>query len=460
MGKVLIVDDEQGIRRILASNLRLDSHVVCDADSAAAAIALLSREDFDVVITDQKMPGGTGMDVFRAVQEASPATSVIFLTAVGTVELAVETMRSGAFDFITKPFSPDVVRATVRRACERTALLRENAALRTAVRKLEGADEILGESQAIRAVRASILRVAGMNSTVMITGETGTGKELVARAIYRNSARADKPFIAINCAAVTETLIESELFGHEKGAYTGADRARAGLFETAHEGTLFLDEIAELSPAAQAKLLRILADGEFQRVGSNHTRKVDVRVIAATHRNLRDRVQKGLFREDLYYRLAVVPIHLPPLRERREDIPILSSALLASIAQEIKVPKRPISDAALDKLRAYSFPGNIRELRNLLERALILGQAPELQPEDFPLPPGDIASTPIHHQLSLPEVARLLPEEIDLREALTQIERDLIGRALESSGGVQAQAARKLGLSRSDLGYKVSKYGL
>jgi len=460
MGKVLVVDDEQGIRRILGANLRQDSHVVCEADSAAAAIVLLTREDFDVVITDQKMAGGTGIDVLRAVQETSPATSVVFLTAVGTVELAVESMRLGAFDFLTKPFNQDVVRATVRRACERTALLRENEALRTTVRKLEGADEILGSSESIRAVRGSILRVAGLNTTVMVTGETGTGKELVAKAVHRNSRRAGKPFIAINCAAVTETLLESELFGHEKGAYTGADRARAGLFETAHEGTLFLDEVGELSPAAQAKLLRILADGEFQRVGSTHTRKVDVRVIAATHRNLQEHVQKGLLREDLYYRLAVVPIHLPPLRERREDIPVLCSALLARIAQEIKVPNRSISPPALDKLLPYSFPGNIRELRNLLERALILGQGPDLQPEDFPLQPLEMFSASAQRELSVSQIAELLPDEIDLRDTLTQLERALISRALKDSGGVQAKAARRLGLSRSDLGYKVTKYGI
>ena len=460
MGKVLVVDDEQGIRRILGANLRQDSHVVCEADSAAAAIVLLTREDFDVVITDQKMAGGTGIDVLRAVQETSPATSVVFLTAVGTVELAVESMRLGAFDFLTKPFNQDVVRATVRRACERTTLLRENEALRTTVRKLEGADEILGSSESIRAVRGSILRVAGLNTTVMVTGETGTGKELVAKAVHRNSRRAGKPFIAINCAAVTETLLESELFGHEKGAYTGADRARAGLFETAHEGTLFLDEVGELSPAAQAKLLRILADGEFQRVGSTHTRKVDVRVIAATHRNLQEHVQKGLLREDLYYRLAVVPIHLPPLRERREDIPVLCSALLARIAQEIKVPNRSISPPALDKLLPYSFPGNIRELRNLLERALILGQGPDLQPEDFPLQPLEMFSASAQRELSVSQIAELLPDEIDLRDTLTQLERALISRALKDSGGVQAKAARRLGLSRSDLGYKVTKYGI
>jgi DNA-binding NtrC family response regulator len=369
-------------------------------------------------------------------------------------------MRDGAFDFLTKPFVPDVVRATVRRACERTALLRENAVLRTAVLKLEGADQILGDSQGIRSVRESISRVAGMNTTVLITGETGSGKELVARAIFRNSLRANRPFVAINCAAVTETLLETELFGHEKGAYTGADKARAGLFETAHEGTLFLDEVAEMSQAAQAKLLRVLADGEFQRVGSNLTRRVDVRVIAATHRSLREYVQKGLFREDLYYRLAVVPIHLPPLRERGADIEILCGALSAKIAQDIKVPNRPLSPAALSKLVGYAFPGNIRELRNLLERALILGQGPDLQPEDFPLQPPMFRLNSLGKELTIEQLVSHLPQHLDLRDALTRLERNLIARALESSGGVQAEAARRLSLSRSDLGYKVNKYAL
>ena len=252
MGKVLIVDDEPSMRRIVKANLRQDSHISVEASSPSEAIALLLKEDFDVVITDQKMAGGSGLDVLRAVQESDPTTSVIFLTAVGTVELAVESMRQGAFDFLTKPYVLDVMRATIRRACERTALLRENAVLRTTVRKLEGADEIIGESKGIRYVRELISRVAGANSTVLITGETGTGKELVARAIHRNSARSNRPFIAINCSAVTETLLESELFGHERGAFTGAEKARNGLFEAAHEGTLFLDEVAEMSPAAQA----------------------------------------------------------------------------------------------------------------------------------------------------------------------------------------------------------------
>lgn len=460
MAKVLIVDDEPGMRRILDVNLRRDSHVVVEAAGVSEALDLIRRDDFDVILTDQKMPDGSGLDILSAAQEDDPTTSVIFLTAVGSVELAVESMRQGAFDFLTKPFVPEVVRSAIRRASERTALLRENEALKTTVRKLEGADEIIGDSAAIRRVREFIGRVAGTNTIVLITGETGTGKELVARAIHRNSSRAQKPFVAINCAAVTETLLESELFGHEKGAFTGADKARAGLFETAHEGTLFLDEVAEMSQAAQAKLLRVLADGEIQRVGSRVTRKVDVRVLAATHRKLEERVQNGLFREDLYYRLAVVPVHLAPLRERSEDLADLCTALASRISAEMKVPAKPISSAALAKLTTYTFPGNIRELKNLLERALILGQNPELQPEDFPLQSPMMISQPLPMDLSVEEIAAHLPKHLDLRETMAQLERALIIRSLTLARGVQAEAARHLGLSRSDLGYKVSKYGL
>ncbi len=457
MGKILVVDDEQGMRRIIKANLRQDFHVCVEASSPSEAIALLSKEDFDVVLTDHRMSGGTGLDVLRAVQESDPTTSVIFLTAVGTVELAVESMRQGAFDFLTKPYVLDVMRATIRRACERTALLRENAVLRTTVRKLEGADEIIGESKGIRLVRDLISRVAGANSTVLITGETGTGKELVARAIHRNSPRAVRPFIAINCAAVSETLLESELFGHEKGAFTGADKARNGLFEAAHEGTLFLDEVAEMSPAAQAKLLRVLATAEIQRVGSTTTRKVDVRVLAATHRNLQDRVNEGQFREDLFYRLAVVPIGLPPLRERKDDIEPLCSMLCARIAREMKMPIKRVSENATRKLEGYSFPGNIRELANLVERAFILGQHAELEPEDFPIGSGAIFSNRQGGEMTVEQLASRLPEQLDLREILGKLERILIERSISASGGVQAEAARRLGLSRSDLGYKLNK---
>lgn len=460
MAKVLVVDDEPGMRRILELNLRRDAHVVMEAEGAAEAIDRLKREDFDVVLTDQKMPDGSGLDVLHAAQEDDSTTSVIFLTAVGTLELAVDSMRQGAFDFLTKPFAPDVVRAAVRRASEHTALLRENAALKTTVQKLEGADEIIGQSQAISNVRDFIARVAQTNTTVLITGETGTGKELVARAIHRNSLRAKKPFIAINCAAVTETLLESELFGHERGAFTGADKSRAGLFEAAHEGTLFLDEVAEMSLAAQAKLLRVLADGEIQRVGSTATRRVDVRVLAATHRKLDERVREGIFREDLYYRLAVVPVHLAPLRERREDIVELAKSLSRRIAGEMKVAARPISNASLEKLGDYSFPGNVRELKNLLERALILAQGSELQPEDFLLQSISRSSAPAKENVTPEALAALLPKELDLRKTLTEIERALIVRSLDLANDVQAEAARYLRVSRSDLGYKIGKYGL
>jgi two-component system response regulator PilR (NtrC family) len=460
MAKILVIDDEPGMRRILEVNLRRDGHAVASAEGTLAALELLKKEDFDVVLTDHKMPDGSGLDILRAVQEDDPTTSVIFLTAVGTLELAVESMRQGAFDFLTKPFAPDVVRAAVGRASEHTALLRENAALKTAVQKLEGAGELLGHSAAICRVREFIGRVAGTNTTVLITGETGTGKELVARAIHRNSQRAKKPFIAINCAAVTETLLESELFGHERGAFTGAEKSRSGLFEAAHEGTLFLDEVAEMSPAAQAKLLRVLADGEIQRVGSTVTRHVDVRVLAATHRNLEQRIGDGQFREDLYYRLAVVPVHLAPLRERPEDIIDLSQALCLRIAAEMKVPARPISAAALAKLTGYSFPGNVRELKNLLERALILGQGAELQADDFFLPVALASSPQQKGMFTAEDLAAQLPEQLDLRQTMTRIERALLMRSLDLAQGVQAEAARQLGLSRSDLGYKVGKFGL
>jgi transcriptional regulator with GAF, ATPase, and Fis domain len=310
------------------------------------------------------------------------------------------------------------------------------------------------------AIRDFIGRVSPTNTTVLITGETGTGKELVARAIHRNSTRSARPFIAINCAAVTETLLESELFGHERGAFTGADRSRAGLFEAAHEGTVFLDEVAEMSSAAQAKLLRVLADGEIQRVGSTATRKVDVRVLTATHRNLQERVKVGLFREDLYYRLAVVPIHLPPLRERPEDMVELCERLCTRIAEEMKISGKRLTIAALKKLSAYSFPGNIRELRNLLERALILGQSTELQPEDFYLQPPSDAARATGGEKSVEALVDQLPAQLNLRDTMAGLERALIERALKLGNGVQAEAARKLGLSRSDLGYKIGRYGL
>ena len=457
MGRLLIVDDEPNLRRVLSSELHLDGHTVDEADGVTAAVPLLAEREYDAVITDQKMPDGDGLRVLAAAQENDPSLPVIFLTAVPTIELAVESMRKGAFDFITKPFNPEVVRATVRRACERTNLLRENQLLKSTVGNLHGADTIYGNSAEIKEVRDQIARVAPTAATVLIVGETGTGKELVARAIHRNSNRAKKAFIAVNCAAFTETLLESELFGHERGAFTGADRARQGLFEAAHGGTLLLDEAGEMSAAAQAKLLRVLVDGQVLRVGSTQARTVDVRVLVATHRNLEERVQQGLFRQDLYYRLAVVPIRIPPLRERKEDIPGLCEILSAQIAKDLKVRPKRMSPHALQKIANYTFPGNIRELRNFLERAHILGRRDEIAVEELPAEISGSAAG-ASQSIEMRDWLRTLPVSVDLRHLLVAFERGLIERALEQANGVQAEAARMLGVSRSDIGYKISKY--
>jgi DNA-binding NtrC family response regulator len=458
LSRILIVDDERSMRKILASNLIQDGHIVAEAAGLAEAAACLASNRYDAVITDQKMPDGQGLDVLARAREMDPALAVVFLTAFASVELAVESMRRGAFDFITKPFQPDVVGATARRACEHTELLRENGLLRLTVDRLEGSGEIFGSSPATLAVRMMIARVAPTGATVLITGETGTGKELVARAIHKSSPRAQKPFVAVNCAAFTETLLESELFGHEKGAFTGADRLRQGLFEAAHEGTLFLDEAGEMSQPTQAKLLRVLAEGKIVRVGSTRPRDVDVRVVVATHRDLEERVRQGAFRQDLYYRLAVVPIALAPLRKRREDIAGLCELFCRQVARDLKMPVRSVSSAALEKLKRYDFPGNIRELRNLIERALILSTGAEIGPEDFPLT-FNVERTndgSEGHRNWIDSV----PETVNLRELLEQVEKGLIARALKAGGGVQAEAARRLQLSRSDLAYKLTKYGI
>ena len=458
MTRILIVDDESNMRKILAANLSADRHTVTEASGVAQATAFLAANRYDAVITDQKMQDGEGLELLARAREIDPALAVVMLTAFATVELAVESMRQGAFDFITKPFQPDVVRATVRRACEHTQLLRENGVLRLTVDRLEGSGEIFGSSTAMQAVRQMIARVAPTNATVLVTGETGTGKELVARAIHKSSARERKPFVAVNCAAFTETLLESELFGHEKGSFTGADRMRQGLFEAAHEGTLFLDEAGEMSPSIQAKLLRVLAENTIVRVGSTKPRDVDVRVVAATHRDLEARVKDGGFRQDLYYRLAVVPIHLPPLRERPADIPGLCELFCRQVSQELKVPVRNIHPEAVARLQSYEFPGNIRELRNLIERALILSAGPTIVAEDFPL--GSRLGNSSKSSRASADWIEGLPETIDLRNVLEETEKSLITRALTASGGVQAEAARRLKLSRSDLSYKLNKLDL
>jgi DNA-binding NtrC family response regulator len=462
MARILIVDDEPHMRRILASNLRLDHHEITEAGGVEEARACIGGTDFDVVFTDQKMPDGEGLQVMAAVRENDSTVPVILLTALASIELAVEAMRQGAFDFLTKPFQPEVVRAAAKRAADHAVLLRENALLKGTVVRLEGRSEISGNSPAMQAVRERILRVAPSNATVLITGETGTGKELVARAIHRNSSRSKKPFVAVNCAAFTETLLESELFGHEKGAFTGADRARQGLFEAAHEGTLFLDEAGEMSMAGQAKLLRILVDGQLLRVGSTKPRSVDVRVLVATHRDLPQRVKEGLFREDLYYRLAVVPLQLPPLRERREDIPALAELFSRQVATELNLPARRLKADAVESLMKYDFPGNIRELKNLIERAYILSVREEIGSENFPVTRDSSAVLTPHngHQAAAASAYALPSEPFDLTGFLEKTEKELILRTLGSTNGAQAEAARRMGLSRSALAYKLNKYGI
>ena len=452
MSRILLVDDEANLRRLVSLLLKEEGHSVTEAGSLGEAKASLDLEIPDLVITDQKLGDGQGLEVLDGVRRADETVPVLMLSAYASVELAVQAMRLGAFDVISKPFDPDGLKAAVRRALAHGGLLRENLRLRDEAGRAGRGRELLGGSPGMLQLLDAIGRVAPTHATVLISGETGTGKELVARAIHSRSSRSDGPFVALNCAAMPENLLESELFGHEKGAFTGADRARPGLFETAHGGTLFLDEAGEMPPSLQAKLLRVLVDGEVLRVGSRSTRKVDVRVLAATHRNLEERVREGLFREDLYYRLAVFPLRVPPLRERIEDLPLLVAHFLVKAAQEMGLPRRVLGAEALARLSAYPFPGNVRELRNLLERACILATREVIGPEDFPLRESSGLKA-----MGLEAYVESLPPTVDLPRVLADLEWNLVDRALGQSGGVQAEAARRLGISRSDLHYKVKR---
>ncbi len=468
MGRVLIVDDEPAMRRVLRLVLAEDGHEITEADGLGEARRALAKSQFDLILTDQRMTSGDGMAVLAAGRETDPSLPVVFLTAYATVDLAVDAMRAGAFDFISKPFEPQTVLAVVRRALERTELVRTNERLKGAIRRQSGNDDCIGQSPVMTAVNAQIARVAATSATVLVSGETGVGKELAARAIHRLGARADEPFVAVNCAAFAETLLESELFGHERGAFTDAKQARAGLFETADRGTLFLDEAGEMSLGMQAKLLRVLAENSIYRLGSTRPRAVNVRIIVATHRDLKQRVTDGLFRDDLYYRLAVVPIVIPPLRQRSEDIPLLADRFLTEVAQELKAPRKTISSDGLQRLMGYSFPGNIRELRNIIERACILSSLPVLCAEDFP----DLGAESPDRRLTGRADARVaaddlrrawldaLPDRVELRAVVEGVEHDLLARSLEQAEGRQAEAARALGISRSDMSYKLRKYAL
>jgi two-component system response regulator AtoC len=445
---ILVVDDEPLIRYALNDRLTNDGYRVIEAETAAGALAK-SREGVDLVLLDYKLPDGDGLSVLTQIKQHDPDTLVILLTAHQSVELAVEAMKQGAFHYANKPFNVDELSILVAKALETTELRREVKALRASQAQPFGFDRIVGEGSAVSAVKALLKKVAASPaSTVLLTGESGTGKDLAAKVLHYNSARASKPFMNITSSALPEALMESELFGHERGAFTGADRQKRGLFETADGGTVFLDEIGEMVPGLQAKLLRFLEEKTFKRVGGAVDITVDVRVIAATNRNLQEEVKHGKFREDLFYRLNVLPITLPPLRERADDIPRLVTFYIDVYNTEFKKKIRGVTPQAMEQIIRHPWPGNIRELRNAIERAMLLSDGPMLDTTDFSAG-GAVA-------LRLGDSVELPAGGLDLE----QLERSLVVQALERTGWNQTKAAALLGLNRDQIRYRVEKFQL
>ena len=466
MADILIIDDHDSMREGLEIHLRRRGHRTLAASGGQAGLDLLAESPVDVVITDLKMARVDGMQVLRRVKEAAPETEVLVITGYGTIETAVEAMKLGAADFITKPFSSEEFGVKIDRLvadrAEKSRLRKENLALRVENAALkEGGDvrygEIVGESSPMQEVFRWIERVGRSDSTVMIYGESGTGKELVARAVHAGSRRRDRPFVRVNCGALAEGLLDSELFGHEKGAFTGAERKRRGRFELADSGTLFLDEISTINLATQIRLLRVLQERELERVGGEETIPVDVRIVAATNTPAEELLE-GDFREDLFYRLHVVPIQLPPLRARREDIPLLVSHFLDKLRDRTGSCVREVSSSALDVLMSHDWPGNVRELENVVERALVLADRELLEADDLPhlgengrlVPPPPVSASPG----DFPDGG------MDLNRAMEGLEERLLRQALGQADGVKAEAARLLGLKPSALYYKLEKYGI
>jgi DNA-binding NtrC family response regulator len=445
---ILIVDDEPSIRKVLGAHLRRDGYDVTAAASGVEAIEILQEEGADLVITDLRMPGMDGLELLRWVKQSYPGLPVIMLTAHGTVDSAVEALKRGAQDFLTKPFDQDELRLVILKA-----LAQEEKSRRSLTSDEAPKDAIVGEAPAIRAVFTLIDKVASSPSTVLVTGESGTGKELVARAIHQASTRRDAPFVTLNCGAIPENLFESELFGHERGAFTGAVTSKPGRFEIANGGTLFLDEIAELPKDLQVKLLRVLQDQTFERVGGVKTIQVDVRLVAATNTDLRQAVAAGTFREDLFYRLNVVPIALPPLRERVDDIPLLVQHFLQKFNRRLDKHVQGITTEALAALKKASWPGNIRELENLVERAVLLSDGGVLDSDDFPgVADGGVAPADEGgDELGLKEYVRV---------HTARLERARIKKALAQEEGNVTRASRALGISRKSLQTKMKEYGL
>lgn len=452
--RILIVDDETSMREFLSILLEREGYLPAAADSAESALRLLAEQKFDLVISDVNMPGLDGIGLLERIKADSPDTVVMMITAFSTTEQAVEAMKHGAYNYIAKPFKVDEIKLLIRNAIEKQQLVRENAFLKGEKSRQHSFSGMIGKSKKMLELFQMIGKVASSNATVMIAGESGTGKELAARAIHLNSERRDRPFVAVNCGAIPETLMESEFFGHVKGAFTGAVGERPGLFEQACGGTLFLDEIGEVPLLLQAKLLRAIQEREVRRVGGGETKRVDVRIITATNRDLEKQVAEGGFREDLFYRLNVVQLTMPPLRERLEDIPLLVDYFLAKHTAGNPLGHGGISAAALDFLWSYQFPGNVRELENIIERAVALGVR-EITPET--LPPQVIRFRKVHEQLNHVDIP---PEGFDLETYLDSIEKRFLLKALEKSGGVKKRAADLLGMTFRSFRYKLAKYGM
>jgi two-component system, NtrC family, response regulator HydG len=458
MKTVLIIDDNETIRAAIAHTAKKLGHRALVASSGVQGLGLLDdKGPVDFVITDLKMDGMDGVEVLREVSRRDPDVPTLIITAYGTVETAVKAMHLGAFDFLTKPFSSEVVALKIERALDLCAERRRRRRLeamsdylRDEAERRYAFAELVGRSEVMQRVFRAIEKIARSESSVFISGESGTGKELVARAIHDHSPRREGPFIKVSCGALAETLLESELFGHEKGAFTGAVKTKLGRFELADGGTLFLDEIGDISPAVQVKLLRALQEREIERVGGERPIKVDVRVVSATHRDLEREVEEGRFRQDLYYRLHVVPLRLPPLRERREDIPLLTEHFVGKLAPRTNPAVRSIADDALAAIMAHDYPGNVRELENVIEQALVFAEGDAITADALPTSlRGAAASGGLE-----------VPRERPLPEILEDLERQLIQRAYEEAGGVKTETARLLGIKTSALYYKLDKYGI
>jgi two-component system response regulator PilR (NtrC family) len=457
--RVLVVDDERSMRELLAIVLKREGYDVVLAENGRSAVSALEAGPFDLLISDIKMPDMTGVEVLRAAKQLDPDILGIMITAFASTETAIEAMRLGACDYLSKPFDIDLLKMKVREKVENRHLKQENVLLKRTLGLSHQFANIIGRSETMLDVFKMIETVAKTNSTILLTGESGTGKGLVAQAVHYHSLRREKPMVSLNCGAMPETLLESEMFGHMRGSFTGADANKKGLLEVAEKGTIFLDEIGEMSPVMQVKLLRVLQERRFRRVGGLDELQADIRVIAATNQDLTRAVAEGRFREDLFYRINVIPIALPPLRDRREDIPLLAEHFLAKYSALMEKPITAISRPAIDLLVKHEWPGNIRELENVIERAVALEGTPCVQPES--LPPAVRGGVPRAAAASTASDVEVLPAEgLDLEARVQEIERRYIAQALERANGVQVKAAELLGMSFRSFRYYVKKYNL